>query len=136
MAKLGFLRRLVKEDFKPDDQEFISKVAFILNPAFESITNALNKNLTFTDNLNAQVKELNVTVVSGQPIQALSFRSELKGSCKAIWCVRAENQTNTATYVSGAPFISFSESQGQILINHITGLQDNQEYKLRIIATV
>lgn len=137
MAKFGFLKRLVKEDFKKEDQAIIDKIAFILNPALESLTQALSNNLTFEENLNAQVKELELIVGSnGIPTSSVSFSSTLKGTCKGLMVVRVENLTNSVAYPSGAPFISFSDNAGQITINHITGLTAGNKYRLRVIATV
>lgn len=136
MAKLGFLKRLVKEDFKKEDQDIISKIAFILNPALESITNSLNNSLTFAENMNAQVKDLTVEVKSGKPVQDVSFRSTLKGLCRGIICIRASNLSNTNSFPTSSPFLSFTEDMGQITITHISGLQDNEKYSLRIVATV
>lgn len=137
MAKLTFLKRLIKEDFKQADQELIGKIAFILNPALESITNVLTRNLTFEDNFAGQIKEVDLTVdASGKPINTTSFKSDLNGSCKNLIVTRAQNLTNTAVYPSSAPFISFSESNGQIFINNCTGLQANNKYRLRILATI
>ena len=137
MAKLGFLKRIIKEDFKREDQELVAKLAYILNPAFESIVNTMSNQLTFQENLNTQVKDISVRVdASGKPINEVSFRSSLHGLCRGIWTVRAQNITDPTKYANSYPLVSFMETDSQIYIKNITGLTANQEYLLRIIATV
>jgi hypothetical protein len=133
MAKFNFLKRLITEDFNEDDQELIGKVASILNPAFEAITNALNNNLTLADNFNAQVKEITFIMgTSGVPSTELSFKSTLKGSCRAMIVSRVDNLTNSATYPAGGVFPSFSQSGDIITIKHITGLVSGSKYTIRV----
>lgn len=137
MAKLGFLKRLVTEDFSKDDQKIISKLAFILNPALEQIVQAMSNNLTFEDNMASMVKEIDVEVdASGKPVSGGAFQSTLNSLCKNIITTRATNLTNSSTYPSGYPFITWEESSKIITIKHIAGLQAGSKYRLRIIATL
>src|SRR3990167_6772601 len=108
MASLSELKRLIREDFSPDDQELIGKIANILNPSLQEIYSAINGNLTVTDNINMQLKELEISVDSaGIPKVPTSYKSELKGSTRGIHCVKAENLTSTVTYPISCPFVSF-----------------------------
>ena len=137
MAKLGEFKRLVREDFSGDDQALVEKLAFTINPALESISQALNKNLTFEDNINSQIRDIEVKThpsVLGRLSPSVSYKSTLKGNTKGLVCIRAENIDNPSTYPTGQPFISYSENNGQISILNVTGLQLNSKYKLKILA--
>lgn len=137
MAKLGFLKRLIKEDFKSTEQEMIGKVAFILNPAMEAITNALTSGLTIEDNFNGNVKEIVVTVdAAGLPTSSTSFKSGLKLPVKNLIVTRAINLSNSTAYPTSHPFINFTDNGGQITINQVSGLQANNKYQLRVIYLV
>lgn len=137
MAKFNFLKRLITEDFKKDDQELIGKIASILNPAFEAITTALNNNLTLADNFNAQVKEITFIMGSnGIPTTELSFKVSLKGNCRAMVITRVDNLTNSNTYPTEAPFPTFSQAGDTVTINHITGLTAGSKYNIRIELSV
>lgn len=137
MPNLGFLKRLIKEDFKKDEYELIGKVGGILNPALEAITGALNKGGLNVSDLNAQLKDVEVIVdVNGLPRTDTTFASELKGLCSGLMVVQAQNLTNPTIYPTTAPFISFTQDKGQIIINHVSGLQDGDKYKLKIFAIV
>lgn len=135
MAKIKTLPRLIAEDFDQQNQELISKIAFVTNPAFEQIVQAFNKNLTVEDNLNMQVKDLEITVDSGGvPITTTSFKSSLRGNAKGLIVIRVDSLEKTQVYPTSSPFITFSESAGQITINHVTGLVPNSKYQIRVFS--
>lgn len=133
MAKLFQFKRIVVEDFDKDDRGLITKLAYPLNLALESMFNALNKNLTLEDNFNAQVNiiELNVDE-NGTPRTNGSFRSNLKTPIKTIKVGRAQNLTNPNTYPTTAPWISYSQDGTTVTINNISGLQSGNNYRLTI----
>jgi hypothetical protein len=134
-ANLSFLKRLIKEDFEKKDQELVGKIAFVLNPALQQITNILNHGLTIAD-LNTQVKDLEITVdSSGFPTTDASFKSTLRGRCSQLTIGRAQ-AVNATVYPTGAPFPSYTEINGQIVINHITGLPADTRFTIRVTAYV
>ena len=134
MAKLPVAKRLIKEDFEAQFQPLIDKIAIIVNPAIEGIVNALNKNISFEDNITIQVKDMDVAVNSnGIPISAISFNSELKTKLKGIICIRADNLSNSSSYPSGGVFLSFSEDGKTIKVSHITGLTASDKYRLKLL---
>lgn len=135
MAKITEFKRLIREDFPEKYHDLIDKLAFALNPTLEQTKNALSNGLDFINNLNSQVKELDITVNSaGIPKSPTSFKSTVSGSCKGIWCIRADNLTSSITYPSSCPFISFSQSNDQVIIDHISGLQADNKYRLRLVV--
>ena len=137
MAKLGFLRRLIKEDFKKDQQDLVGKIASILNPFMDSITNALTNQLTFEDNLNAQVTTITVSVDgNGIPTSPLSVKYNLTSTATKLWVVSSQNTTNSNSYLTGAPFLEWSNNGTQININHITGLTAGNSYQLTLVIMV
>lgn len=74
--KLTGGKRLVTEDFKSDDQELVSKLAYVLNPFLEQMTNAMNSSITVSDNLDMDYKDIIVTVDSlGIPVNNVSFQT-------------------------------------------------------------
>lgn len=133
--KMNEFKRLIKEDFPKEYHGLIEKLAFPLNQALEEVYTALRNNMSFADNFAAQEKILEVMVdASGLPTTPTSFKSTLGGLCKGIDVLRAENITNSATYPTGSPFISFTEGNGQIIVKHIAGLPANNKFRLRIVA--
>lgn len=134
MAKLGVFRRIVKEDFKQEDQVFVNKLLFPINQMFESLVLALNKGLTFEDNVDSQIRDVTTSVdASGVPIVDLSIPSTLRGQAKGLLCLSANNLTDTTVYPTTAPFINFIQDGKDLRILHITGLQASNTYQLKLL---
>lgn len=132
----SFLKRLVKEDFNPKDQDLISRISSVFNPSIDQISRILNKGLSISD-LNTQVKQFNIIVdSSGKPTSNTSIASTLNGKCSQIVIGRAQNLTTPTIYPVNAPFISFSNDGTQIIINNVTGLTANDKWQLTITLYV
>lgn len=134
MAKLQSFKRLIIEDFSEKDRPLVSKIAYAVNIAFEDILNALNKNLSITDNLSINQKTLSVTVDgTGAPKSTTTLSSGLGSTCTGISVISARNLTNASSSPTTTPFITFVDNSGSISIQKITGLQENNSYQLQLI---
>lgn len=131
---LSNFKRIIVEDLPKDNQELGSKLAYVLNPTLEQLELVFSKNIGI-DNLNQQLKEIEVTVnATGRPTNTTQFKTELKSQAKGLICIRAVNNTNGNLYPTGTPFVSFSENEGLITLNNITGLQASNKYTLTLLA--
>lgn len=134
MAKIDNIKRILKEDFPENSRETVDKMGYVINNFMEQVISAFNKNINF-DNLNQEIKDISVTVNgSGIPTIDTNFKNNLITKVKGIQVILAENQTNTTSYPTSCPFISFTENNKIVTIRHISGLQANNKYKLRIIT--
>jgi hypothetical protein len=132
MAKISGFKRIIKEDFSEENQEIADKVGYSVNSFADEIIKALNGNLN-EDNLVDKSKSLTVTVDgSGTPKEKLIFKTGLIKKAEGLLVIRAENLTNPNVYPTSAPFLSFSENNGLITVNNITGLQADYKYRLKI----
>lgn len=132
MAKVGNLKRIVKEDFDQEDQPLIDKLAFSLNPFLEQVVSAFDKNLDF-DNLNQAFVTVDTEVNNlGVPKLKLELKSQLKTRVRGMLCVSAQNLTDT-TFPTSAPFITYTVNNGIITFNNITGLPANKKFRLSLI---
>lgn len=132
--KLQQFKRLIKEDVAEKDRPLMEKLAYALNPFCDDVTNALNNNLSIEDNLNQKKKSITVVVDgSGIPTQTLQLATNLASNCYGIVVVKAINSTTPTSFVTGYPFISFSEANKIITINNITGLTAGPTYVLSLI---
>jgi len=129
MAKLPPINRIVKEDFQ--DEPWAEKLLWPINRFMESVSSALNKNLTLQDNLQGQVKQLNFTT---QAVVAdtfpLFFTPTTPNRATDLWITslrRVDNLviTDAATADWGIA------SDGQISINYISGLVASTSYIVR-----
>lgn len=135
MPKLKSYKRIITSDFKKEDQELVEQVGDSVNDAFNDVYFTLNGRVELTNNIACTVRLVEVTVgANGVPVNQTTFT--LNNTQPVIGCqvIMAINQTNTASYPTGAPFISYTQLDQSLLINHITGLQPNQRYTLRIVA--
>ena len=135
MSKPKSYKRLITSDFEEKDQELVEKLGLILNDSFNELYYALNGRIDLTNNIFCSVRVLDIIVdANGIPTSRTTF--SLNSTAIVVGCqvLAADNQTNSATYPSGAPFINFTQIDQAILINHITGLQANQRYTIRVVA--
>ncbi len=133
MPKPQQFRRIIAEDFPEKERPTINKLAYSINSFAEDVLQCLNNNLSMQDNLAANQKTFSVMLVSGVPTIATSVKTGLNTQCGGIQVIRAVNKTTITNFPTSAPFISFTNDNGLILINKITGLQDNEKYDLTVI---
>lgn len=134
--KLSSFKRLITQDFPAESQKLIEQLGSTVNNSFNELYLALNKRLTFSENIACSVKDVIVTVnSSGIPTQVTSFSLDVPNmTVLGVQVIKAENLTNTAVYPTSAPFISFQIVNNTVRINNITGLQADNVYRLKVIA--
>ena len=134
MSKLSSYKRIRTSDFSQDEQPLVEKLADPINSAFDQLFYCLNGRVDFS-NLFATVRDVDVVVdANGRPTSQTTFRLDRAGVITGTQVILAVNQTNSNTYPTGAPFVSFTQLDTSVLINHVAGLQPNQRYTLRIVA--
>lgn len=131
MAKIDNLKRIIKEDFPEEYQELIDKLAFSLNPFLEQLSNAFNKNIN-NDNLSRETVSITVENSSGNLKSPVQFKFNLKSRILGLNIIKAENLTNSNTYPTNAPFISWTINENIITVKKVTGIQDNNKYRLTL----
>lgn len=133
--KLPSFRRLFKTDFSQEEQPLVEKLSGSLNNGIEVLYDALNNKISIRDNLQCTVKDVDVQVdSSGNPLGTTGFQLNNSNKVEGISVIRADNLTNSVTYPTNTPFISFTQNTSSIIINNVTGLQPNNIYRLRVIA--
>lgn len=135
MAILPTYKRIYYTDFPKDSQAAMEQLSYTVNNAFEGIFSALNNNLNLSDNLAVSVKDLTVNVdANGNPTSALTFVISNTNPVSGVIVIKASNQTNTSTYVTGAPFISYTQTGNKITVNNITGIPTGNTFAVRVVA--
>jgi len=111
-------------------------LAVSVNYGFDTLYDALNQKLTFTENFLATIAEFNVAVDStGKPTQSTQFKlttnqNTVQGLL-VLSCVGANNQNDLP--LSGI-FVSFTKNENSIKINNIKGLNPGTLYTLKVLA--
>ena len=134
--KLPNCKRLYDQEYQQEFKGLVGQLAVSINSGFEVLYEALNKKVSLRDNIACTVRDVNVVVdATGNPKNRTTFsldsNSVVVDGCQVI---RATNNTNSNTYPSNAVFISFTQTNSGVEINNVTGLQQNQQYTLRIVA--
>lgn len=133
--KLPNFKRIYKSDFPKEFEQFIETLGFILNTAIEQIYQGFNKNITITENIKCSVKDVLITVdANGNPASATKMDLDIIGKISVVVVGKADNLTNSAVYPSSGVFISWIQSGKTIIINNVTGLQPNNNYRLKVVA--
>jgi len=124
------LKKIVTNTFPTKYKDIIDPLAFVLNPFIDSLTNALNRRLSFNDNFNASDMDLEVKL----PINNLNLLHSVKGKVTGLIITRVLNLDNNAAVLTQAPFIEFTQiNDNTIQITNIIGLTVGIRYKLRIL---
>lgn len=135
MSKLSGGRRLLTEDFSAEDQELIRKLAFVLNPFLEEVTNSLQKNLSVAENLTMEFKDLDVEVDgSGFPTNTAKFQTSFSKVTGLLVVNHTVLTTGASLYPANGIYCTFKQSNNIIEVNHITGLNTSTKYRLRLLV--
>lgn len=134
--KLPSFRRLFKTDYAEDYQELVEKLAVSINNGFDTLYDALNKKLTFNDNISSTIAEITVTVTADGTPTKKQTQFKLDASQTNIQGLVIINcfEEKSGNPPPIAPFIAYSRNENNILINNIRGLTPNVSYVIRVLT--
>jgi hypothetical protein len=133
--KLPSLKRLFKRDFRPEYAEIVDAMSDIMNSNLEVVYEALNRKLTFTDNITSVIRELQVnTDQNGKITNPASFTLDNFFFIEGLIVVKVTNLTNSVGYPNGGVFASYDQAGKVITVNNITGLPANSRLLIKIIT--
>lgn len=139
--KLPSQKRINENDFSQEERELVKKLASILNTDIENVYLALSKRISLKDNIDCTVKTIEITVnSSGTPTSGGSFQLDRTGGTQVFSKVigidvkKAVNLDNSNSYPTSHPFISYTQNEGIINIDNISGLQAGARYQLTLVA--
>lgn len=134
MAKLPTIKKILREDVK-DAPAWIQGVIDPFNSLAEFVYQALNQNLTYSDNLACFIKEISYTTPSGYPtMDVVQFMNTLKYKATGVQLLQVYNTANY-TPPPGPVSILWVENNGSILIYPTPGLEANKTYLMRLLIT-
>jgi hypothetical protein len=135
MAKLPTLRRLFKNDFKPQYSELVEKLIVSINNGFDNVYDALNNKITLRNNVLCNIKDFTVQVsATGVPITNLTLAVTFNNNINVITVGKIDNISIPTAYPSSGVTISWEQlSPGLVKVKHITGLTEGQTYNIRVV---
>ena len=134
--KLPSYRRLFKTDYVEEYQELVDKMAVSINNGFDTLYDALNNKLTFSENILSTIQEITLSVDSnGVPIKkntqfTLAVGQTTIQGLIIIDCY--EEKTNNPP--PSAPFVSFTKNESKIIITNVRGLTPSTNYTIKVLA--
>lgn len=132
MAKLQAVKRFAIEDY-PEKELDKEKFFIQLNSFLEEIVNALQKNLNFADNFNAQIKELSITYSSTDTFP-LDIAVTTKTKPIGVIILSIQQIASSVTTISSAQGLQYLIVDNKIRIQTITGLTNGNKYNLVLLV--
>lgn len=133
MSLLDNLRRLQLDEISDENREDFRLMAELYNFFGEQVVNTVNGQIGI-DNLTREFVTIDVTVdANGTPILGGTFAAGQGMIGSKV--LRAVNLTNSQTFPTSAPFLSFTAlntAQNTYRIDNITGLPANNQFRLFI----
>lgn len=132
--KLPVIKKILREDVK-DAPSWIGAIIDPFNSFAETVYQALNKNITFSENVRAFVKEIVYTTPSTYPTMGdIEFLNELKVKATGILVLQAVDRSNYEP-APGPVYIPWAEDNGSIIVKPITGLEASKTYNIRLLVS-
>lgn len=120
-------RRYTVEEF-PTQQDWIGNLLAPLNQTTQELFSGLNNNVTISDNLYQEIKELRfINDSSNFPIKFKTKFNKHPIGMTVIYCVDSAGGT-----ASNTPWLTWSFADGMVTITNITNLTASSTYSLRI----
>jgi hypothetical protein len=101
----------------------------------DTLYQTLNNGLTFADNIKSTINTFQVKVDStGKPTTTVTITKSNTSNIIGLIVVKAVNLTNSNSYVTNAPFVSYTETTNTLVINNITGLIAGNSYNITVLG--
>jgi len=126
--RLNSAKKIIPEDFG-ENIELIRKLADVLNPFIFSVFTAISKQLTFSENLKAQI--INIDLLAGQ--STIDVRWELNE--KPTSCIIGNILKSDNTQITEVINVSWI-LEGNLLRLKFNGLNASTKYKITIVGQV
>lgn len=129
MSKIPLIKRLMREDY-PDQKSWIERLIAPLNTFMETVSAAMDRNLTFSDNLDCQI--VTVTVTTGSET-VFSVKTRAKPNGLLVWKVT----TMSGSDPTAAPFPMWQYIAGSnsIKVTSWLGLSPGSKYQITLKVT-
>lgn len=132
--KLPTQKKILREDLKEAPQ-WIGPMIDVLNSFMETVYQAMNKNVTFPENIASFTKEIIYNTPSTYPsgVENVEFMSQLKTKAVGVFLMQAYDRA-IYTPAVGPVYVPWIEDNGSILIYPIQGLEADKSYLIRILV--
>lgn len=126
MSKIPLIKRLMREDY-PDQRSWIERLISPLNTFMETVSAAMDRNLTVSDNLDCQV--ITVTVSTGDST-LFSAKTRARPNGLLVWKVVTLSGSDPTAAVM--PVWTYVASTNSIKITSWLGLAASSKYQITL----
>lgn len=130
--KLPTIKKILREDLK-DAPSWVDGLIGPLNGFMETVYQALNKNITLSENIGSFLTEQTFKTVTTYPTGQgnISFQNELKTRPVGVILMQIYDR-QTFTPPPGPTSIQWTLDVNQIVVYPITGLEADKTYVVRL----
>jgi hypothetical protein len=132
MAALPVIKRIQRDDLK-EAPAWIDRLIYPLNLFMEAVYYALNKNITFEDNILSQRVSFELTAKAAASDNKYVFAVTMKSVPKMVILGKCEEDAAVFTPIGGAVWIDWTYSEGTVRIESISGLSVGNTYKFELL---
>lgn len=131
--RLPWQKKIMREDLK-EAPKWIDPLIDVVNNFMESCYQALNRNITFSENIACFIKVVRVETPSTYPtMDDTVFQSSLKTKAIGLQVLQAYDVSNY-TPAPGPVYAPWVEVNGEIRISAITGLEASKIYNITFLV--
>jgi hypothetical protein len=135
MAFLPTVKSIRREDIGPEAPAWVDNLLGPLTTFMEAIYSALNRQLTFQENIACTIRDFSFTTSSTYntgDFTAINFPSGLR--TKPIGCMILQITNANASVITSAVSLSWEDLSGNIKINYVSGLANSNQYNMRLLV--
>lgn len=134
MAKLPTQKYISREDLK-EAPAWIERLLYPINSFMQSVAQALQKNLTFEENIACAVKEYRFQTPATYPTDMpfIRFSTDMKRKPRGLILLKVGLYAAEAE-PTGEATVSWAESEGVVTITAISGLAASKDYIARFLV--
>jgi hypothetical protein len=132
--KLPSLKKILIEDLKgaPD---WVRPMIDVLNSFMETVYQALNRNITFEENIGCFIKEITYKTPAAYPtMDPVYFQNDLRVRATGLQVLQVYDKSNYTPPV-GPIYVPWIEANGRIAVYPITGLVAEKTYIVRLLIS-
>lgn len=131
--KLPVVKKILREDLK-DAPGWVNGLIDPINSFMETVYQALNKNITFSENVGCFIKTVSYKTPSTYPtMDDIEFVNSLRTKATGIIVLQAIDENYVPAV--GPVYVPWVENNGAIVISSITGLAASKTYSIRLLVT-
>lgn len=126
-------KRIAKEDYEPELQDAMEKLASSLNPFADQITQAFNGNIGF-ENLAQEIVQFDIQVdATGKSVNQVEVKSNLRSRVQGYMVIRVDI-SGAGAPPTALPLINFIQNETSVRIQAVYGLSAGVKYRITAIA--